>query len=98
MLVGHPGYEVTGGSATFKGKNLLDLEPEERSHAGLFLSFQSPVEVPGVNNVDFLRLAANARRAALGLPEMEPLEVSLPLLLVSIIIHQLYKHLFKSSL
>lgn len=68
---------MTGGSATFKGTNLLDLEPEERSHAGLFLSFQSPVEVPGVNNVDFLRMAANARRAALGLPEMEPLEVKI---------------------
>lgn len=44
-LVGHPSYEVTGGSVTFKGKDLLDMEPEERSHAGLFLSFQSPIEV-----------------------------------------------------
>src|SRR5690242_16393106 len=48
VLVGHPDYEVTGGTATYKGKNLFDLEPEERSHEGLFLSFQSPIEIPGV--------------------------------------------------
>jgi Fe-S cluster assembly ATP-binding protein len=48
VLVGHPAYEVTGGSVLFKGKDLLSLEPEERAHAGLFLSFQSPVEIPGV--------------------------------------------------
>lgn len=74
VLVGHPDYEVTGGTAIFKGKNLFELEPEERSHLGLFLSFQSPVEIPGVSNIDFLRMAANARRKALGQPELDPLE------------------------
>lgn len=74
VLVGHPDYEVTGGTATYKGKNLFDLEPEERSHEGLFLSFQSPIEIPGVSNVDFLRMACNARRKALGQAELDPLE------------------------
>ncbi|EFJ47262.1 iron-sulfur cluster assembly protein [Volvox carteri f. nagariensis] len=74
VLVGHPDYEVTGGTATFKGKDLFELEPEERSHAGLFLSFQTPIEVPGVSNVDFLRMACNARRKALGQSELDPLE------------------------
>eukprot|EP00897_Mesotaenium_endlicherianum_P009803 jgi/Mesen1/8851/ME000053S08269 len=75
VLVGHPDYDVTGGTAVYKGRDLFELEPEERSHAGLFLSFQSPVEVPGVSNTDFLQMACNARRAALGLPELDPLEV-----------------------
>jgi Fe-S cluster assembly ATP-binding protein len=74
VLVGHPDYEVTGGTAYYKGKNLFDLEPEERSHEGLFLSFQSPIEIPGVSNVDFLRMACNARRKALGQTELDPLE------------------------
>lgn len=74
VLVGHPDYEVTAGSATFKGKDLFELEPEERSHAGMFLSFQTPIEVPGVSNVDFLRMACNARRKARGQPELDPLE------------------------
>ncbi|GLJ44322.1 hypothetical protein SUGI_0927870 [Cryptomeria japonica] len=74
VLVGHPDYEVTGGTVIFKGESLLDKEPEERSHAGLFMSFQSPVEIPGVSNMDFLRMACNARRATLGLPEFGPLE------------------------
>mmetsp|Transcript_12216 Transcript_12216/g.29768 ORF Transcript_12216/g.29768 Transcript_12216/m.29768 type:complete len:290 (-) Transcript_12216:587-1456(-) len=74
VLVGHPDYEVIGGTATYKGKNLFELEPEERSHLGLFLSFQSPVEIPGVSNIDFLRMAANARRKALGQAELDPLE------------------------
>lgn len=74
VLVGHPDYEVTGGTALYKGKNLFDLEPEERSHEGLFLSFQSPIEIPGVSNVDFLRMACNARRKALGKTELDPLE------------------------
>jgi Fe-S cluster assembly ATPase SufC len=74
VLVGHPDYEVTGGTAVYKGQNLFDLAPEERSHAGLFLSFQSPIEIPGVSNVDFLRLAANARRKAQGQAELDPLE------------------------
>ena len=74
VLVGHPDYEVTGGSASFKGKDLFALVPEERSHAGLFLSFQSPIEIPGVSNVDFLRMACNARRKQQGKPELDPLE------------------------
>ncbi|CAM6123507.1 unnamed protein product [Calypogeia fissa] len=74
VLVGHPDYEVTGGTATFKGEDLFEKEPAERSHAGLFLSFQSPVEIPGVSNMDFLRMACNARRSALGLSEFGPLE------------------------
>ncbi|KAJ6986430.1 ABC transporter I family member 6 [Populus alba x Populus x berolinensis] len=74
VLAGHPDYEVTGGSVVFKGENLLDMEPEERSLAGLFMSFQSPVEIPGVNNIDFLNMAYNARRRKLGLPELGPIE------------------------
>jgi Fe-S cluster assembly ATP-binding protein len=74
VLVGHPDYEVTAGSATFKDKDLFALEPEERSHEGLFLSFQSPIEIPGVSNIDFLRMAANARRKARGEAELDPLE------------------------
>ncbi|BDA48195.1 probable ATP-dependent transporter ycf16 [Coccomyxa sp. Obi] len=73
-LVGHPDYEITGGTVTYKGENLLDMEPEERARAGIFMSFQSPVEIPGVSNSDFLRLAANARRKQRGEPELEPLE------------------------
>jgi hypothetical protein len=74
VLVGHPDYEVTGGTAVFKGKDLFELDPEERSHEGLFLSFQSPIEIPGVSNVDFLRMACNARRKSLGQSELDPLE------------------------
>ncbi|XP_077232798.1 non-intrinsic ABC protein 7 [Tasmannia lanceolata] len=74
VLVGHPDYEVTGGSVVFKGENLLGMEPEERAHAGLFMSFQSPVEIPGVSNMDFLRMAVNSRRAKSGLPELGPIE------------------------
>lgn len=73
-LVGHPAYEVTGGTASFNGHDLLSLSPEERSHAGLFLSFQSPIEVPGVSLVDFLRLAYNERQKSKGGQEVEPLE------------------------
>jgi Fe-S cluster assembly ATP-binding protein len=66
---------VTGGSAVFKGENLLDMEPEERSLAGLFMSFQSPIEIPGVNNIDFLNMAYNAQRRKIGQPELGPIEV-----------------------
>jgi Fe-S cluster assembly ATP-binding protein len=69
-LSGHPAYAVTGGTATLAGKDLLALEPEQRSHAGLFVSWQYPVEVPGVANADFLRLAYNAQRKARGLAEI----------------------------
>jgi Fe-S cluster assembly ATP-binding protein len=74
VLVGHPDYEVTEGTATFRGTNLFELEPEERSHNGLFMSFQTPVEIPGVSNVDFLRMAYNANRKAQDQPELDPLE------------------------
>ncbi|XP_073296905.1 ABC transporter I family member 6, chloroplastic-like [Primulina huaijiensis] len=74
VLVGHPDYEITGGSVTYKGRDLLEMEPEERAVAGLFMSFQSPVEIPGVSNIDFLNMAYNARRRKLGLPELGPIE------------------------
>ena len=61
-LGGRPGYEITSGSATFRGQNLLDMEPHERAASGLFLGFQYPVEIPGVSNVQFLREALNAQR------------------------------------
>lgn len=79
VLVGHPDYEVTGGSVVFKGQDLLEMEADERSLAGLFMSFQSPVEIPGVSNINFLRMAYNAKRAKLGLPELGVFEVDDPL-------------------
>jgi len=66
VLGGRPGYEVTDGSATFDGADLLEMEPHERAAAGLFLGFQYPVEIPGVSNVQFLREALNAQRRARG--------------------------------
>jgi Fe-S cluster assembly ATP-binding protein len=66
VLGGRPGYEVTAGSVTFNGQDLLALEPHERAAAGLFLGFQYPVEIPGVSNVQFLREALNAQRKARG--------------------------------
>ncbi|MXO91461.1 Fe-S cluster assembly ATPase SufC [Pontixanthobacter aquaemixtae] len=66
VLGGRPGYEVTGGSVEFMGQDLLDMEPHERAATGLFLGFQYPVEIPGVSNVQFLREALNAQRAARG--------------------------------
>src|SRR3954452_18150534 len=59
-LAGHPQYEVTGGEATFDGKDLLDLDPDERSREGVFMAFQYPVEIAGVNNAYFLKAALNA--------------------------------------
>ncbi len=73
-LSGHPSYEVTSGSATLEGKNLLELRPEERARAGLFLGFQYPVEIPGVANAQFLRLAYNTVQGARGKDELDPLE------------------------
>ena len=70
VLGGRPGYEVTGGSVTFAGEDLLEMDPHERAAAGLFLGFQYPVEIPGVSNVQFLREALNAQRQA---REEEPL-------------------------
>ena len=63
-LMGHPNYEVTGGEAWFKGQNILELEPDERSRLGVFLAFQYPVSIPGVSVANFLRTAINARRRA----------------------------------
>ncbi len=74
VVAGHPSFEVTGGEVLFEGKNLLELEPEERARAGIFLAFQYPVEIPGVNNANFLRMAYNAKRAAEGQEELDPLE------------------------
>ena len=73
VLVGHPAYTVTEGSVTFNGKDLLALSPDERSHEGLFLSFQQPVEIPGVSMANFMRAALNAKRKYLG---QEPLDAS----------------------
>jgi Fe-S cluster assembly ATP-binding protein len=74
VLAGHPDYTVTGGTATFEGRNLLALEPEERAKAGLFLAFQYPVEIPGVSNSALLRLAYNTLQNERGLEELDPLE------------------------
>lgn len=74
VLAGHPAYEVTGGEVWFKGQNLLELEPEERAHLGLFMSFQYPVEIPGVSNTQFLQIALNAKRKANGQSELTDAE------------------------
>ena len=74
VLGGHPAYNVLGGKALFNGIDILELEPEERSHLGIFLAFQYPIEIPGVSNEDFLRLAYNAKRAFKNEPELDPLE------------------------
>ena len=71
VLTGRPGYEVTGGSVLFKGKDLLAMTPEERAWAGLFLSFQYPIEIPGVTITAFMKAAINAKRKAAGLEEMK---------------------------
>ena len=71
VLTGKPGYEVTEGTILFQGKDLLALSPEERAWAGLFLSFQYPVEIPGVTITAFMKAAVNAKRKAHGLPEMK---------------------------
>ena len=71
VLAGHPAYTVTGGEIWYKGKNLLDLEPEIRSREGIFLAFQYPLEIPGVTNSDFLRLSYNNLRKHKGLEELD---------------------------
>jgi len=71
VLAGSEGYEVTGGEAVFAGQNLLEMDPEARAAAGLFLAFQAPVELPGVNNANFLRTALNAVRRARGEDELD---------------------------
>jgi Fe-S cluster assembly ATP-binding protein len=74
VLAGNPAYEVTGGSVLYKGENLLEMEPEERAQSGIFLAFQYPVEIPGVSNAYFLRMAYNEVRKARGESEVDPLE------------------------
>ncbi|MCC7052395.1 MAG: Fe-S cluster assembly ATPase SufC [Gemmatimonadaceae bacterium] len=74
VLAGHPSYEVTGGTVQFEGEDLLELEPEERAHKGVFLAFQYPIEIPGVSNAYFLRSAYNAMRVARGGEEVDPME------------------------
>ena len=74
VLAGHPDYAVTGGTASFAGKDLFLLEPEARARAGLFLAFQYPVEIPGVSNSALLRLAYNTLQTERGLEELDPLE------------------------
>jgi len=74
VLAGREGYEVTQGSVEYEGRNLLDLEPEERAAAGVFLAFQYPVEIPGVNNTYFLRAALNAQRKHRGEPELDSMQ------------------------
>ena len=74
VLAGHPAYEVTGGTVLFQGANLFDLKPEERARAGLFLGFQYPIEIPGVANSQFLRLAYNTIQIERGKDELDPLE------------------------
>jgi Fe-S cluster assembly ATP-binding protein len=71
LLAGHPAYEVTGGDITFLGQNILEMEADDRALAGLFLAFQYPIEIPGVSNMDFLRVAYNAKRKHQGLEELD---------------------------
>src|SRR3989454_1012642 len=74
VLAGHPSYEVTGGEVIYDGKNLLEMSPDERAREGVFMAFQYPIEVPGVSNSQFLRLAYNEKRKYLGEEELDPLE------------------------
>src|SRR6267378_2500977 len=74
VLAGRPGYEITSGTVTYDGRDLLALAPEERAHEGVFLGFQYPVEIPGVNNVYLLKAAINATRKHQGLPEVDAFE------------------------
>jgi len=73
-LAGHPQYEVTAGEAIYDGKDLLDLDPDERAREGVFMAFQYPVEIAGVNNAYFLKAAVNAKRKHQGLPELDAME------------------------
>jgi Fe-S cluster assembly ATP-binding protein len=70
-IAGHPDYEVTGGEIIYKGENILEKEPDERALDGIFLAFQYPIEIPGVSNLDFLRVAYNAKRKHQGLEELD---------------------------
>jgi Fe-S cluster assembly ATP-binding protein len=74
VLAGHPAYSVLDGDILFKGSSILDIDPEDRSHLGIFLAFQYPIEIPGVSNEDFLRLAYNSKQKFYNKPEVDPLE------------------------
>jgi Fe-S cluster assembly ATP-binding protein len=74
VLAGHPAYSVLNGDIFFKGLSILELEPEERSHLGIFLAFQYPIEIPGVSNEDFLRLAYNSKQKFYDKQEIDPIE------------------------
>jgi Fe-S cluster assembly ATP-binding protein len=74
VLAGHPAYSISQGDILFKGLSILDLDPEERSHLGIFLAFQYPIEIPGVSNEDFLRLAYNSKQKFYNKPEVDPLQ------------------------
>jgi len=74
VLAGHPQYEVTQGEVLYEGRNLLEMEPDQRAREGVFMAFQYPIEVPGVSNAQFLRLAYNEKRKHLGEEELDPLE------------------------
>ena len=74
VLAGHPAYSILKGDILFKGLSILDLDPEERSHLGIFLAFQYPIEIPGVSNEDFLRLAYNSKQKFYQNPEVDPIE------------------------
>jgi Fe-S cluster assembly ATP-binding protein len=74
VIAGHPAYRITGGEIYFEGSDLTELEPEERAHAGIFLAFQYPVEIPGVTNAYFLRSAYNETRKARGEEELDPID------------------------
>lgn len=74
VLAGHPAYQILTGDILFKGSSILNLDPEERSHLGIFLAFQYPIEIPGVSNDDFLRLAYNSKQKFLNKAEVDPIE------------------------
>ena len=74
VLTGHPSYSVFQGEIFFKGSNILNLEPEQRAHLGIFLAFQYPIEIPGVSNEDFLRLAYNSKQKFYNKPEVDPIQ------------------------
>jgi Fe-S cluster assembly ATP-binding protein len=74
VLAGHPAYEVTAGQVLYEGRDLLDMDPEERAQAGIFLAFQYPVEIPGISNAYFLRAAYNEIRKAKGLEEVDSMD------------------------
>src|SRR5438067_1524806 len=78
VLAGRPGYEITAGTVSYEGRDLLALAPEERARQGVFLGFQYPVEIPGVNNVYLLKAGVNAVRKQRGLPEVDAFEYVVP--------------------